>query len=109
MKLQPCKLCGQQTSDVYCLKCCGKITPKGPPLKRLRRYGFKLSYSQKQDMKMLKEINGAIPTEADQARETIKVSHLYVACDGNTYIRHCWIGKGSSFSWSEGYPERLPR
>lgn len=100
-----CAVCGTPTSDKLCLKCCQKALPVGPPLKRLRRFGFKVTYRQRQCMGVAKEITGAIPTEADADRCAIKMSHLFVACDGNTYIGHEWIWSGgSSFSWSESYP-----
>jgi hypothetical protein len=76
----------------------------GPPLKRLRRYGFKVGYYQRQQMRQAAQVCGAIPTECDPEREQIKVSHLFVARDGKTYVGHEWISAGgSSYSWSEPY------
>jgi hypothetical protein len=100
-----CERCGVATiSDKFCLRCCEKATPAGPPLKRLRRYGFKVSYRQRQCMNLSREITGAIPTECDQETRQIKMSHLYVAVDGCTYVGHEWITSGgSSYSWSELY------
>ena len=47
---------------------------------------------------------GAIPTEVDAESCGVKMSHLYVAVDGKTYVGHEWIERGgSSFSWSELY------
>lgn len=59
-------------------------------------------------MRQAAEVCGAIPTECDAEDETIKVSHLFVACDGKTYIGHeCITQGGSSYSWSESYPQNL--
>ena len=91
--------------DKYCIDCCRKATPEGTPLKRLRRYGFRITYAQRQIMNLGRDICGAIPTEVDDGYCTIKMSNLYVACDGKTYIGHQWITQGgSSYSWSESYP-----
>ncbi len=101
-----CSKCGTEWKGLLCLDCARKETPAGPPLTRLRRYGFKVGYYQRQAMRQAAEVCGAIPTECDAEDETIKVSHLFVACDGKTYIGHEWITQGgSSYSWSESYPQ----
>lgn len=100
-----CSKCGTDSHDTLCLGCARKSTPVGPPLKRLRRYGFKINYRMRQWMRMAYKISGSIPTECDKSTGSIKVSHLFVACDGKTYIGHEWIFQGSSYSWSEPYPE----
>lgn len=100
-----CAMCGTPTSDKLCLTCCRKVKPVGPPLKRLRRYGFRVTYRLRQVMNCARDITGSIPTEAEPETGSIKVSYLYVACDGNTYVGHEWISPGgSSYSWSEPYP-----
>jgi hypothetical protein len=59
----------------------------------------------RQVLRQAAQISGSIPTECNQEDETIKVSHLYVAVDGKTYVGHEWITQGgSSYSWSEAYP-----
>ena len=101
-----CASCGKaiRDGDKFCLACCGQQTPEGPPLKRCRKYGFRVTYCQRQEMNLAREITGAIPTDAEASSCGIKMSHLFVACDGKTYIRHEWIERGgSSFSWSEPY------
>jgi hypothetical protein len=101
-----CSKCGTEWKGLLCLDCARKETPAGPPLKRLRRYGFKVSYHMRQCLRQAAQVTGAIPTECDTEDETIKVSHLFVACDGKTYIGHEWITQGgSSYSWSESYPQ----
>jgi hypothetical protein len=102
-----CSVCGKPWNDLLCLDCCRKQKPAGPPLKRLRRYGFKVAYHQRQEMRLAAQISGAIPTECDPERRAIKVSNTFVACNGRTYIRHEWIYPGgSSTSWGEDYPPR---
>ena len=104
-----CSKCGTEWKGLLCLDCARKETPAGPLLKRLRRYGFKVSYHMRQCLRQAAQVTGAIPTECDAEDETIKVSHLFVACDGKTYIGHEWITQGgSSYSWSESYPQNNP-
>lgn len=100
-----CAGCGTPVRDKLCLSCCSKATPEGPPLKRLRRFGFKVTYAQRQCMNLARDVSKAIPTEVDVESESIKMSHLYVACDGKTYIGHEWISHNAGFcySWSESY------
>lgn len=105
MKASKCK-CGTPISveDKLCLKCCREKAPTGPPLKRCRRYGFKVTYRQRQEMNLARDITGAIPTEVDTPSRGVKVSHLFVAVDGKTYIGHEWIESGGgSYSWTERY------
>jgi len=60
-------------------------------------------------MNLAREITGAIPTDAEASSCGIKMSHLFVACDGKTYIGHEWIERsGSSFSWGESYVPNVP-
>jgi hypothetical protein len=104
--MKQCDECGKsiRDDDKFCLACCGNQTPEGPPLKRCRKYGFRVTYSQRHEMNLAREITGAIPTDAEASSGGIKMSHLYVACNGKTYIRHEWIERGgSSCSWSEPY------
>ena len=106
--LGSCEMCGQPAHDKLCLTCCRKVKPAGPALKRLRRFGVRVTYRQRECMRMAREITGAIPTEADAADSIIKMSHLYVAVDGKTYVGHEWIcSGGSSYSWSESYPPNV--
>ncbi len=105
--MRTCSKCGCEWSDLLCLDCCKKETPVGPPLKRCRRYGFKVGYHQRKEMRLATSISGKIPTEADPERRAVKMSARYVACDGKTYISHEWIYfLGSSYSWSEPYPAK---
>jgi len=110
---QPRKICEKcdkeiREGDKFCLACCGKQSPDGPTLKRLRKYGFRVTYRQRQEMNLAREVVGAIPTEVDVASCGIKMSHLFVACDGKTYIGHEWIEcGGNSHSWSELYVQKL--
>lgn len=90
-----------------CIECAKKEIPVGPPLKRLRRYGFKVSYRMRQEMRLNAEIFGSIPTECEPEDESICMSHLFVACDGETYRGYAWITQGgSSLSGSEAYHTR---
>ena len=102
-----CALCGKHLRDDnrLCLSCCKEVMPDGPPLKRLRRFGFKVTYAQRQCMNIARDVCRAIPTEVDAASQSIKMSHLFVACDGKTYIGHEWISHnaGYCYSWSESY------
>ena len=106
-----CAVCGKaiREGDKFCLSCCDKQTPEGPALERLRRYGFAIPYSQRQEMNLARDISGAIPTAVDADSHCIKMSHLYVACDGKTYIGHEWITpNGSSYSWDKPYVPNAP-
>lgn len=103
-----CSACGEPWPDVFCVDCCRKQTPEGPPLKRLRKFGFKLTYIQRQQMKSSARISGTIPTKSYPDRGVIQVSALFVACDGKTYIHHDKIASGgSSLGWSESYPQNV--
>ncbi len=100
-----CSKCGTPWQGLLCLDCCKKETPAGPPLTRLRRYGFKIAYHQRREMQLAAKISGAIPTDCDPVTRAVKMSHRYVACDGKTYVTHEWIYPlGSSCSWGESYP-----
>ena len=104
-----CSECGKEWQGLLCLYCAQRRKPEGPPLKRLRRYGFAVSYRMRQCLRRAAENSGAIPTECEPETESLKVSHLYVACDGKTYIGHEWISQGgASYSWSEPYPSNIP-
>lgn len=100
-----CSKCGTEWKGLLCLDCARKETPAGPPLTRLRRYGFKIAYHQRREMQLAAKISGAIPTDCDPVTRAVKMSHRYVACDGKTYVTHEWIYPlGSSCSWGESYP-----
>jgi len=102
-----CSGCGVDVrdDDKFCLQCCRKQIPSGPPLKRCRKYGFKVTYAQRQTMKVEKEVCGAIPVDADESRHAVKMGHLYVACNGKTYVGYTWcFACGSDFGFSESYP-----
>lgn len=103
-----CSKCGTPWQDLLCLDCCRKEEPVGPPLTRLRRYGFKIAYHQRREMQLAAKISGAIPTDCDPVTRAVKMSHRYVACDGKTYVTHEWIYPlGSSCSWGESYPPNI--
>ena len=100
-----CVDCGIPWQGMLCTNCCRKRKPEGPPLKRLRRYGFPVSRWMRACLRVAAQVNGAFPTECDPESHEIKVSHLFVACNGKTYIGHEWITQGgSTHSWSESYP-----
>ena len=102
-----CADCGTDVRgyEKFCLRCCGKQIPSGAPLKRCRKYGFKVTYAQRQMMKLEMEVCGAIPVDADESRHAVKMGHLYVACNGKTYAGYTWIFQcGSNLGWSESYP-----
>jgi hypothetical protein len=100
-----CSMCGTPWQGLLCLDCCAKKRPAGPPLKRLRRYGFQIAYHQRREMRLASQISGAIPTDCDPVTRAVKMSHRYVACDGKTYVTHEWIYPlGSSVSSGEPYP-----
>ena len=106
MKEKPCEKCGTAWQGRFCFDCAKAAIPGGPPLQRLRRFGFKVPYRQRVQMRQSQEISGAIPTECDES-QSIKMSHRFVACDGMTYIGHEWISPGGSgLSWSEAYPSK---
>lgn len=101
-----CSMCGTPVHDVLCFSCTLKASPQGPPLKRIRRFGFKPTYAQRQCMNLSRDVCKAIPTEVHPESGSVKMSHLFVACDGKTYVGHEWISRngGLCFSWSESHP-----
>jgi hypothetical protein len=101
-----CRDCGTavKAEHVLCMDCCRKAAPEGPPLKRIRKYGFEPTSMHHRDLKLSRSF-GAIPIKSYPKMRMVLMARLYVACDGKTYIDYERCADGCSLSWSEPYPQ----
>lgn len=107
MPIKTCAKCAKPSTTFLCLECCNLAVPGGPPLIRLRRFGFNIPYYQRKEMRLAAQVSGAIPIEVDTEDRSVLMAHRFVACDGKTYIGYEWITQsGSSYSYSEAYPSK---